>query len=373
MTGVRARGEEIRRFILDNIQANPNGINKLAAERFDVTRQAIHQQLARLVETGALVEKGRTRARTYALAPQEAWLDSLPIAGGPSEDVVWRTSVAPLIQAIPDNVRNLWNHAFTEMYNNALDHSGGTSITVSATRTAVTTEMMIADDGVGIFRKIQQEKGLLDESHAILELSKGKLTTDPKNHSGEGIFFTSRMCDEFEILSGGYFFAHDITDSDDWLLQRQNPQSGTAVFMKIRNHVARTAKEVYEKYTTENEDETRGFDKTVVPINLAQYSNDMLVSRSQAKRVLTRLEAFKAVVFNFDKVSSIGQAFADELFRVFPSTQPGIHITILNANEDVTSMIRHATAVAPKEEPASAEEGLTSGGVSALSGWPDKS
>jgi len=36
-------------------------------------------------------------------------------------------------------------------------------------------------------------------------LAKGKLTTDPKRHSGEGIFFSSRMFDEFDILSGGVF------------------------------------------------------------------------------------------------------------------------------------------------------------------------
>ena len=34
----------------------------------------------------------------------------------------------------------------------------------------------------------------------VWELPKsGKLTTDPDNHTGEGIFFTSRVFDEFEI------------------------------------------------------------------------------------------------------------------------------------------------------------------------------
>ena len=56
---------------------------------------------------------------------------------------------------------------------------------------------------MGIFKKIQKALDLLDERHAILELAKGKLTTDPKHHTGEGIFFTSRMFDEFTILSGG--------------------------------------------------------------------------------------------------------------------------------------------------------------------------
>ena len=68
--------------------------------------------------------------------------------------------------------------------------------------------MYLHDNGVGIFKKIQTELRLLDERHAILELAKGKLTTDPKRHTGEGIFFSSRMFDQFDILSGGIFFTH---------------------------------------------------------------------------------------------------------------------------------------------------------------------
>ena len=40
---------------------------------------------------------------------------------------------------------------------------------------------------------------LLDERHAILELSKDQLTTDPARHTGDGIFFTSRMFDSFDL------------------------------------------------------------------------------------------------------------------------------------------------------------------------------
>ena len=39
----------------------------------------------------------------------------------------------------------------------------------------------------------------MDKRQALFELSKGKFTTDPSRHSGEGVFFTSRMFDDFEI------------------------------------------------------------------------------------------------------------------------------------------------------------------------------
>ncbi|EQD65519.1 regulatory protein, ArsR, partial [mine drainage metagenome] len=119
-----------------------------------------------------------------------------------AEDVVWTNDVSQTLGQQPDNVKNIWHHGFTEMFNNAIDHSEGKSIMVTLTKTAASANMMVSDDGVGIFRKIQSKLGLLDERHAILELSKGKLTTDPKNHSGEGIFFTSRMFDSFDILVG---------------------------------------------------------------------------------------------------------------------------------------------------------------------------
>ena len=40
------------------------------------------------------------------------------------------------------------------------------------------------------------------QQEALQELSKGKLTTLPKGHTGEGIFFTSKVADRFELESG---------------------------------------------------------------------------------------------------------------------------------------------------------------------------
>jgi hypothetical protein len=51
--------------------------------------------------------------------------------------------------------------------------------------------LYIIQNGVGIFKKIQNALGLEDERHAVLELSRGKLTADPARHTGEGIFFVA--------------------------------------------------------------------------------------------------------------------------------------------------------------------------------------
>ena len=350
MSRVRARGEEIRRFILNHVQANPGNITKLAMERFGITRQAVNSHLHRLVAEGALQEKGKTRSRSYQLALILEWRQRYPISSGPAEDVVWRNDIAPVLGKLPENISDIWSYGFTEMFNNARDHSGGTSILVSITKTAATTEMLIMDDGVGIFRKIQAALNLLDERHAIFELSKGKLTTDPARHTGEGIFFTSRVFDGFDILSGGVFFSHQFGDKEDWLLERTNPANGTSVFMKLNNHTARTTKKIFDQYTATDDD--MAFNKTVVPVHLAQYGNDKLISRSQAKRVLARVDLFKKVILDFRDVQTIGQAFSDEMFRVFVREHPGIELVPIHTNSEVKRMILRAKTAGLEASPS---------------------
>lgn len=336
MARIRTRGEQIRQYILRNVERHPGDIARKAAERFDVSRQAINKHVKQLVEQGSLLESGKTRNRVYALAPLEKWSKEYRLSGELAEDVVWRTDIRQQLGTMPENVSDIWHYGFTEMFNNAIDHSGGTRISVVLEKTAATTEMLLMDDGEGIFKKIQRELGLLDERHAVLELAKGKLTTDPSNHTGEGIFFTSRMFDEYDILSGGVYFSHKFSEDKDWILERERFSSGTAVWMRLNNHTSRTTEKIFAKFTSENE---FGFTKTIVPVRLAQYGDDKLVSRSQAKRLLVRIDRFQTVIFDFKGVDSIGQAFADEVFRVFANQHPGIELQDVNANSAVKDMI----------------------------------
>lgn len=336
MTRVRARGEDVRRFIVEQVERHPGDIARVTAEHFSITRQAVNKHLKRLVIEACLTETGHTKSRLYRLAPLSRWHRTYEIAPGLEEDVVWTNDVRPALGKLPDNALNIWQHGFTEMFNNALDHSGGRTVSVEMLKTAASVEMSVVDDGVGIFRKIQNELGLLDERHAILELAKGKLTTDPRRHTGEGIFFTSRMFDSFEILSGGSFFSHELGKPEDWLLESSRDHSGTAVFMRLHNHTSRTTKKVFDAYVSGDDFD---FSKTVVPVNLARYGNDRLISRSQAKRVLARVELFKTVVFDFRDVDTIGQAFADEIFRVFAHEHPDIQLHAIHTNSEVKRMI----------------------------------
>jgi hypothetical protein len=341
MTGVRSRGEKIRGFIINNVEKHPTDLAKVTADKFDITRQAVNKHLKKLVDEHALTQHGNTRNRSYRLHPLVEWQKSYSLTDKLAEDVVWRQDVIASLGQIPENALDIWHYGFTEMFNNAIDHSNGATLTVQLKKTATSTELALYDDGAGIFKKIQAELELLDERHALLELAKGKLTTDPANHTGEGIFFTSRMFDDFEILSGGTYFSHKLGEKADWILERDKFSSGTSVWMKLNNHTSRTTKKIFDKFISGDD---FGFTKTVVPVRLAQYGDDKLVSRSQAKRLLARIDRFRTVLFDFQGVDTIGIAFADEVFRVFALKHPEIELIPIKANSAVRRVVRRAQA-----------------------------
>jgi len=334
---IRGRGEDIRTFIVAHVARYPGDIVRRTAEKFDCSRQAVHRHIQRLVEEGALLESGKTRSRTYALAQLSAWTQTYAVSADGDEGDIWLRDVRAQLEPLATNVLGIWQYGFTEMFNNALDHAEASSISVSVAKTAASSVVTIRDDGVGIFRKIQAALGLLDERHSVLELAKGKFTTDPQRHSGEGIFFSSRMFDHFSICSGSVWFSHQAKVPEDWILGTDE-SGGTSVRMELGNHTARSVSKVFKRFTSGDD---FGFTKTVVPVRLAQYGDDNLVSRSQAKRLIVRFEKFRTVVLDFKGVVLIGQAFADEVFRVFPLAHPEVELMSLNANKEVGQMIAH--------------------------------
>lgn len=352
---VRARGEDIRRFILEHVEKHPNDVTKLTSEHFKITRQAVNKHLRRLIHEKCLTESGETRKRSYKLAALVEWRKLYEITPDLEEHVLWDKDISAVLQPLPENVMDIWHYGFTEMLNNAKDHSGGTTIYVKIAKTAITTEMMIADNGIGIFRKIQEAFNLPDQRYAILELAKGKLTTDPTRHTGEGVFFSSRMFDRFSIGADKTYYGHKFGADEDWVMDWGT--AGTTVFMDLSNHTSRTPKKIFDQYAGPDGD--YGFNKTVVPVNLAQYGNDKLISRSQAKRVVARLELFKTILLDFTGVPTIGQAFADEIFRVFANEHPSISIFPINANSEVHRMISRVrqglTPIGPQTAAAAGE------------------
>lgn len=255
------------------------------------------------------------------------------------EHVVWSEHLKPLMSDLPEESIRILDYACNEMLNNAIEHSEGDTVKVLIEKKPNGTEVLIADDGVGIFKKIQRELDLHTPHDALLELCKGKLTTDPERHTGEGIFFTSRACREFSVLSGSLFFTH--RGGEDWVTEHRqdDPNQGTTVAMTVAVEPDSTLKEVFDDHTAS--DGEFGFTKTHVPVKLADYGADGLTSRSKARRIINRFDSFSEVILDFEGVGYIGQGFADEIFRVFRNKHSDVRLKCVNTSEDVRNMIEH--------------------------------
>lgn len=331
-----SRQEEIKKFLIEEINKGSKSVASAASQHFGISRQAVNRYLKQLVAEGIVLAQGSTKNRKYSL---KVLIDSsfkFQLSQDLHEDKIWRDQVRPLLEGCSENVIGICQYGFTEILNNAIDHSESKDVFITVERTPAQITLRIRDLGVGIFYKIKREFNLDDERHSILELSKGKLTTDASRHTGEGIFFTSRVFDYFAILSGNLYFGYS-PDGGDWLLEDKEALIGTGVTMRISSFSQRTLKEVFDRYASGKED--YGFSKTHVPVDLVRYGDENLVSRSQAKRLVSRLERFKQIILDFKGVNMIGQAFADEIFRVFQNEHPDVNFISINTNAEVENMI----------------------------------
>jgi len=329
MPGVRARGEEIRDFILKNITDNES-IAAMTARQFDISLPAVYKHIDRLVSNKLVTKKSgrfvvRSKRHTY----------NYGITGALSEDSVWENDIKKHFTGIPENVRRMWTYGFLEIFNNAIEHSQGEQIRVTIDENSIFTAMTISDNGIGIFKNIKTKFKLVEEKDALLELAKGKRTTDKKRHSGQGIFFVSKVFDDFMIASSNIIFGSSPKKNNPVTINKT--KFSTSVYMGLANNSNRQIKAVFDAFSTEIPGD---FDKTIVPVRLA--NSDDLVSRSQARRVLSGLELFKEVILDFKDCTYIGQAFADELFRVFPNMNPNTAIMAQNANTEIQNMIHRA-------------------------------
>lgn len=319
-------------YILEKIAAGANGLSGSVAETFNISTNTVHSYLNELQDQHIIQKIRRdkyelvTKKFTYSLCRSNGDLDS--------DTYAMKHCLAPHITALAPNIQQIWEHAFTEMTNNIIDHSGAEHVSIMVKTNYLYTQAGLADNGIGIFEKIRSHFELDSLDDAVCELFKGKLTTDSAHHSGEGIFFSSRMMDRFVIVSDGKIFATDKY-SDDLIADCTPWEKGTCVVMSLSNFTQRTAPEVFNEYASVD----GGFFQTRIP--LKNIFDTAPVSRSQAKRIAHRLENFQTVELDFDGLDWMGQGFAHQLFVVFQSEHPDTQLLPINMCENIDSMYRH--------------------------------
>lgn len=337
-------GMELREHILKlaSEKRKIRTVDVVISIRSSKSRQFVSLVINGLVHEGLLIKGGSTKSSFYALPENAEALGTVIKKRLRNknlkehevlDDIQYQTS---FMEDLKENISSIFTYAFSEMLNNAIEHSRSENIEVEVEKKGENLEFTVNDFGIGVFRNVMEKRGLDSELEAIQDLMKGKTTTQPQAHSGEGIFFTSKIADVFILESFGYRLRIDNV-IDDIFVEEQNPsKKGTRVLFTINIQSKKHLSDLFKKYQTDSEN--MAFDKTEIKIKLYTMGT-IHISRSQARRALTGLEKFKTIILDFDKVPTVGQAFADEIFRVFKTKHPEITINPVNMNEAVEFMI----------------------------------
>ncbi len=268
------------------------------------------------------------------------WSMTAPLEGL-EEDRVWARLRDEIGEPIPQRAHTILAYAVTEMVNNAIDHSGGSQVAVSARVIGRALEVRIADDGVGAFRRMSEGLGLGGPEDALVEVTKGKRTTAPERHAGEGLFFTLRASDYASVSANGFVVAASLDAGTDRFASGSSRNAGTVVTVRVYLDTDRNLIDVFEEFAPLGEDGIGGFVATAPRISLVSRSGDF-ISRSEAKRFAAGLEKFERVVLDFEGLDLIGQGFADELFRVWQHEHPAVRLEVSGASRGVQLMIDRA-------------------------------
>lgn len=323
---------------------------------FGVSRQYLNQLLSELIAGKQIVKIGKTRSAFYVLPSYiEKHPSILPSTFSKrykNKNLEEHAVLMDIEKSLllldnwPENIRSIFAFAFSEMLNNAIEHSGSKSINISISLQDDTLFFIVEDSGIGAFRNIKKKKKLNSEIEAIQDLLKGKTTTMPKSHSGEGIFFTSKSADVFVLDSFGYQMV--VTDTDVEAKKIATLKRGTRVIYQIHKESDKHLNDIFKKYTNLTKGSDYGFDKTEIRVQL-YIAGGIHISRSQARRILANLEKFKIILLDYENVPIVGQAFVDEIYRVFQNAHPNIEIQEENMSEGVRFMVERAKNEARKK------------------------
>lgn len=347
-------------FIIEQIKATSQQLDRfqagdvLARLNNSASRVYVSSILSDMVAGGELVSTGSRRYTFYSL-PSKADLligkETRTLKNhGLKEHLVYEDlfGKAEAAKKLNDNASSIVNFAFSEMLNNAIEHSKSEKIKVELYRDQQSLVFTIRDFGLGVYETVKAKYHLANDLEAIQELLKGKTTSAPQAHSGEGIFFTSKAVDEFILESFGTILRIDNLIDDVFVETRQRSLRGTKVSVRLNINTRRHLNSVFQAFYSDPD--SYAFDKTVIRVKLYTMGT-VYVSRSQARRVLQNIaKRFKVVVLDFENVPTVGQAFADEILRVFASRHPDIKIECINMNEAVNFMVKRAQSTAKLQD-----------------------
>lgn len=321
----------------------PTGLRQALMQRLAIGPAAANRLLQRLESLQWLQRSGTPRRPLFQPGALRQVVRQYAIAGL-QEDTPWVQDFLPCF-ALPDHIAQMAQHAFTELLNNAIEHSGGSSVTVSMRQTPLQLQLLVSDNGRGIFDAIGEHFQINDPAQAMLELAKGKLSTRPDAHNGRGLFFTARLADIIDLHANDQAFQQRDWQREQWHHTRPACRQGSAVYVAFCLDTERRLDAVLRRYSLDGLG--YGFERTVVPLQLASGPQLALASRAQARRVALHLQRFRRVELDFEGLTEVGHGFADELLRVFHHQHPEVDLVPVNMSPQVAAMVNSVREVMP--------------------------
>ncbi len=328
--------------ILKYLKEKKSASGRDLSQSFGISRQAANKHLKELILNGKVMKEGTTKGAIYRSSLTGRKSQSVQrfrkicSLQGLEEDTIFEEVelLLNLRKNLKKNVFEIIHYTFTEILNNAIEHSQSKKSYIEIILDQYRCNFQIRDYGIGIFYSIFTKFNLSDETSAIGELIKGKTTTMKEKHTGEGVFFTSKSGDVITFRSHKINLIFDNLKRDVFVEERK-VIGGTEVNFSISRNSKRGLQTIFAEFAPRKFGYR--FEKTKAFVKLFQKE---CISRSEARRLLLGLDKFKEIILDFKGVKSLGQGFADEIFRVFRKKYPNTIIGTENLNPTLKPIIK---------------------------------
>ena len=236
---------DIKKIILKELKRKDSIRTSDLVSLTGFTRAYINRFLKELVLEKLIVQIGKSVLSKYILPEKMALLrpieklqfHRIAMNKNLSEDFILKDIYREtlIFSDLRENVKTVLEYAFSEMMNNAIEHSCSESVDFNMRLKGNIIDFSIKDKGIGIFNNIREKKNLPGIYEAIQDLIKGKQTTVPEFHSGEGIYFTSRIADYFLIKSSLKKIVFDNENHDVYIKDCRFSR-GTEVYFRLKSN-----------------------------------------------------------------------------------------------------------------------------------------
>ena len=327
---------KIKKFILDNLTLHQRDIIQTAILKFGISRQAALKHMHTLISEKKVIAHGKTRDRFYELRPEVNFSKTIDLLKEYSYGEIINSQIFPHLSILTKNVREICEFSISAILNNIYDHAKATSFYYKLYFNYKDIHIIISDNGEGLFKHIQTGLKLKNPQMAALEIAKGYLTTDPKNHSGEELHTLINLFDQVAIDSTGISLKFD-NKTYSWMIDHSIQKQGTRIHLKIKPSSRRNCREVFNRLFKSERKSVR------IPVGLLKIQNAQIVnSRQQAQNMLRNISDLKTIEFDFKNIDLIGPAFADELVRKTKVENSSANIKWINSNKTVDVLMKHA-------------------------------